>query len=99
MKEYIVDHWIDPNPRRRGSVQFQLETGIHAHNNNCVRDSTDRLFLVVEKKMYEYITDVNLALVCPKVEANKDDHYEELMEKYSFHPKLISRKTLLAKIT
>ena len=50
IKEFMVDYWKDSTPNLRVSIQFQIETGINAHEKYDIRVSTDGMSLVVKKK-------------------------------------------------
>lgn len=97
-KEAIIDSWQDSSPRHRVSVQFLVESGLMVCDNLDVHVSSCGNFLEVVKPVSECITDVDKALIYPKIDPNIPNHKRQLCTLLSNHTRYVARRASIKKL-
>ena len=97
-KEAIIDLWQDASPRFRVSVQFLVESGCFAHEQLQVNVSSCGLFLEISKPISPCITDVQKALIVPKLDSTLPDHKAKLCGILENHTRYVARKSSIKKL-
>ena len=97
-KEAIIDLWQDASPRFRVSVQFLVESGCFAYEQLQVHVSSCGYFLEISKPISPCITDVEKALITPKLDSEDLDHKEKLIGILENHTRYVARKASIQKL-
>ena len=97
-KEAIIDSWQDSSPRYRVSVQFLIESGLMVYDNLDVHVSSCGNFLEVVKPVSDCITDVDKALIYPKIDPKIPDHKHQLRTLLSNHTRYVARRASIKKL-
>ena len=97
-KEAIIDVWQDSSPRYRVSVQFLLETGLDVLSYLEVLLSSCGNVLEISKPVSDCITDVDKALIYPKVDSKIPNHRRDLCNLLSNHTRYVARKASIKKL-
>ena len=97
-KEAIIDLWQDASPRFRVSVQFLVESGCFAHEQLQVNVSSCGHFLEISKPISPCITDVQRALIIPKIDSTNPNHKAKLCSILENHTRYVARKSSIKKL-
>ena len=97
-KEAIIDTWQDSSPRYRVSVQFLVESGLQASDKIDVHVSSCGNFLEITKPVSEFVTDVDKALIFPKINKQIANHKQQLITLLSNHTRYVARRATIKKL-
>ena len=97
-KEAIIDTWQDSSPRYRVSVQFLVESGLSASDKIDVHVSSCGNLLEIIKPVSEFVTDVDKALIYPKINKQIPNHKQQLITLLSNHTRYVARRATIKKL-
>lgn len=95
--EFIADYWTDKKPNGRCSLQIRMPSGGRVHNLTIARVSTDQKELIIAYPMSEFASNPLYAFNSYLIDPNNPCKMTETVLEY--HPKTISRKKSIAKLT